>query len=112
MQNKTKLRLKTGNGCYLPCPTCLSQNYCQNKPKKSYVYKTYLRKFVSYACRASVITAEDENRLNIFERKVVRNIYGPVFISGTQMWERKTNEQLKQMYRKEIIRLVQFIRRA
>jgi len=35
-----------------------------------------------------------------------------VFISGTQMWERKTNERLKQLYRKKTIRLVQFKREA
>lgn len=49
-------------------------------------YTTYLRPAVSYACCTWATTARDENRLNIFERKVLRKMYGPVYNPDTQVW--------------------------
>ncbi|XP_025415570.1 uncharacterized protein LOC112687196 [Sipha flava] len=53
-------------------------------------------------------TAGDEDKLNIFERKVLRKIYGPVYNPDTQVWERRSNEQIKQLYGKGNI--VQFVK--
>jgi len=50
-------------------------------------------------------TKGDEEKLRIFERKILR-IYGPVFNTETQQWELRSNAQLENLYKKEDI--VQF----
>jgi hypothetical protein len=41
-----------------------------------------------------VLTASDENQLNIFERKILRKIYGPTQ-NPDGSWRIKTNEELR-----------------
>jgi len=43
---------------------------------------------VTYSCCTWATTAGDENKLNIFEKKVLRKIYGPVYNPDIQVWER------------------------
>lgn len=62
----------------------------------------YLRPMVTYACSIWATTTGNENRLNNFERKVLR-IYGLKYNPNTQGWERKTNEQLNKITEKEIL---------
>jgi hypothetical protein len=39
---------------------------------------------------------QDEHRLSIFERKILRRIYGPVI--GGERWRIRTNQELYQLY--------------
>ncbi|XP_008189884.1 uncharacterized protein LOC103311866 [Acyrthosiphon pisum] len=78
------------------------------RKNKEKLYTTYLRPVVTYACCIWATTAGDENKLNIFERKVLRKIYGPVYNPDTQVWERRSNEQIQQLYGKGNI--IQFIK--
>jgi hypothetical protein len=41
------------------------------------MYKTIIRPTVTYGSETWVLTASDENQLNIFERKILRKIYRP-----------------------------------
>jgi hypothetical protein len=53
------------------------------------------------------VTVTEQNRLLIFERRVLRKIYGPTKDNdGT--WRIKTNEELEILIKKEII--VRFIK--
>lgn len=72
---------------------CSSQNSCLGNPEKHYIP---LRPVVSYACFTWATTAGDANWLNIFERKVLRKIYGPVYNPYTQVW--RSNEQVQHIY--------------
>jgi len=47
-------------------------------------------------------------KLLVFERKILRKMYGPVFDDNEQKWLRRSNEDLKNLYSKEDI--VQFVR--
>lgn len=72
----------------------------------------YLRLVVLYVCITWATTVEDENRLNICELKVLKNIifYDLDYNSDTQEWERKSNEHLKQLYGKRSV--TQFVKDA
>jgi hypothetical protein len=48
---------------------------------------------ICQACRP-----HDENNLHIWERKVLRKIFGPICVAGS--WKRRTNEEVKQLYGK------------
>lgn len=71
---------------------------------------TSIRPVVSYARCTRVTTAGDEKRLNIFERKELRKIYGPVHNPDTQVWKRRSNEQVQQLYGKGST--IQFVKGA
>jgi len=47
------------------------------------IYKTAIRPVVTYSSQTWTLTAKDENNLRIFERQLLRKIYGPVNIDST-----------------------------
>jgi len=55
---------------------------------------------LTYGCETWSVTKGDEEKLNIFERKVLRRIYGPVIENGEY---RRTNQEMYQMLNKPII---------
>jgi hypothetical protein len=63
---------------------------------------------VTYACITLATTTGDENRLNIFKRKLLRIIYEPIYNPDIQGWGRRRNQQLNQIYKKSNI--VKFMR--
>lgn len=55
---------------------------------------------MTYACETWSSTQGDEDQLQNFERKILRKIYGPVYNTDLKRFERRTNENLWQMYNK------------
>jgi len=82
MHNEIKHRLKAGNGCYFALLHLLKSKLLSRKAKET-LYTTYLRPAVSYAFCTGVTTAGDENKLSIFESKLLRKVYGPAYITLT-----------------------------
>jgi len=68
---------------------------------KIQIYKTIIRPTVTYGCETS-----DEIQLYIFERKMLRKIYGPAQNpDGT--WRIKTNDELRhRMKQEDIIKFI------
>jgi hypothetical protein len=72
-----KDRRQAGNKAY-------AANYHMLKSKiikrsvKMQIYKTVIRPVATYGSETWTLTKSDENSLRIFERKILRKIYGPV----------------------------------
>jgi len=66
---------------------------------KEKLYLAYLCPIVAYACETWSTTQGDEEKLFIFERKVLRKIYVPVRNEVTEDYERKKNTNLESLYR-------------
>jgi len=49
-----------------------------NRNLKLKIYKTLIRPVVTYGCEAWTLTTRDEQHLRIFERKILRKIFGPL----------------------------------
>ena len=49
-----------------------------NRKLKLKIYKSLIRPVVTYGCEAWTLTTRDEQYLRIFERKILRKIFGPV----------------------------------
>jgi hypothetical protein len=70
------------------------------------IYKTVLRPVTTYGSETWTLTKSDENSLRIFERKILRKIYGPVQEGDT--CRIRYNEELKRFIKGEDI--VKFIK--
>jgi hypothetical protein len=57
------------------------------------IYKTLIGPIVSYGSEAWTVTSEEMNALGIFERKIVRRIYGP--INKGESWRIRTNKEIE-----------------
>jgi len=61
---------------------------------KTLLYKTLIRPVPIYGAETWVLAKQDEHRLSIFERKILRRIYGPVM--DGERWRIRTNQELYQ----------------
>jgi len=62
---------------------------------KTFLYKTLIRPVLTYGADTWALTKQDEHRLSIFERKILRRIYGPV--TDGARWRIRTNQELYQL---------------
>ena len=62
------------------------------------LYWSIIRPIVTYACEVWVLKETIRNKLTVFERKVLRKIFGPTKARvGT--WRIKTNDELDELIR-------------
>jgi len=88
--NKTeiKARMMAGNrSCYSVLP--LLRSKAVSRTTKIRMYKTIIRPVVLYGSEAWCLTANGEKNLRIWERKVLRKIFGPICVAG--YWRSRTN---------------------
>jgi len=68
-----------------------------SRTTKIRMYKTTItRPVVLCGSEAWCLTANDEKNLCIWERKVLRKIFGPICVAG--YWKSRTNEEVRQLY--------------
>jgi hypothetical protein len=63
---------------------------------KERIYRTIIRPVVIYGSEAWKLNLKEKQSLEIFERKVLRKIYGGKKIG--QIWERRTNKEILDLY--------------
>jgi hypothetical protein len=56
------------------------------------IYKTIVRPVVTYSSETWTLTATDETNLRIFERQILRKIFGPVNIDS--VWKIQNNMEI------------------
>jgi hypothetical protein len=83
----------------------LLSNKILNYNSKIQIYKTIIRPTVTYGSETWVLTASDENQLNIFERKILIKIYGPTQ-NPDGSWRFKTNELRHKMKQEDIVKFI------
>jgi hypothetical protein len=66
------------------------------------VYKTIIRPAVTYGSETWVMNITHEEKLKIFERKILRSIYGPVQDSNNE-WRVRTNQEIEALIKEENI---------
>ena len=59
-------------------------------------FKCLIRPVVTYGCEAWTLTNRDEQHLRIFERRILRKIYGPVQ-NEDGFWRTGINYELKEL---------------
>lgn len=88
-------RLKDGNRSYgALLPLMKSKDLSKNEKKK--IYRTIIRPIVTYASETWTLLKNDVRRLAVWERKILRRIYGPKIENGE--WRIRTNEEVLELY--------------
>jgi hypothetical protein len=102
-----KSRLKLGNACYHSVQNLLSSRLL-SKNTKIRVYRTIILPVVLYGCETWFLALREEQRLKVFENRVLRRIFGPKRDEATGDWRRLHNEELNDLYSSpNIIRVIE-----
>lgn len=90
------MRITAENKCYFALiPLFKSRLLSRNS--KLRLYKVLIRPI--YACGAWASTKSDEKKLLLFERKILRRIYGPKR-NEENTYDRRTNAELRKIFNK------------
>jgi len=66
-----------------------------SKNAKLKLYFSVIRPVVTCACKTWILKETINNRLIVFERKVLRKIFGPTYENGS--WRIKTKQELDKL---------------
>ena len=97
IQVEIKNRLKSGNACYHSVHNLLSSSLV-SKNLKIKIYRTIILPVVLYGCETWSLTLREEQRLRVFENRVLRRIFGPKSDEVTGEWRKIHNEELNDLY--------------
>jgi hypothetical protein len=79
MQFEIAERIRKGNRAYYANAKLLKSELLKRSTKMR-IYLTLRRPVVTYASETWTLTEKDEMRLRIFERQILRKIFGPIQI--------------------------------
>ncbi|KAL4096476.1 hypothetical protein QTP88_021422 [Uroleucon formosanum] len=95
--NEVQRRITAANRCFRMLRTLFKSRILSKKSKIT-MYKVLVRPIALYACKVWPSTKIDEKKLVIFERKVLRQIFGPKMKEESKEFERRTNDDLYELY--------------
>jgi hypothetical protein len=97
MHEETNSGLNSGNACYHSVQSLLSSRLlCRNVKVK--IYKTLILPVVLYGCESLYLTLREEDRLRVFEYRVLGRIFGPKRDEVTGEWRKLHNGELHNLY--------------
>jgi hypothetical protein len=71
------------------------------------IYKTIILPVVLYGCETWSLTSREDHRLEVFENRMLRVIFGPKRDEVTGGWRKMHNEELHDLYSSPcIIRII------
>jgi hypothetical protein len=85
IHKEIKSRFKLGNACYHSVQNLLS-SWLLSKNTKIRMHRTVVLPVVLYGCETWPLTLREEQRLRVFEKRVLRRIFGPKRDEATGWW--------------------------
>jgi hypothetical protein len=105
ISSEIQARILSGNRCYYAYGK-LMKSGALNESSKLKIYKSLIRPVVTYGCEAWTLTNRDEQHLKIFERRILRKIFGPVQ-NEDGSWRVRMNYELNELIRNsDIVRFI------
>ena len=89
--------LRLGNACYHSVQNLLSSRLL-SKNLKIKIYRTIILPVVLYGCETWLLTLREERKLRVFEKMVLRRIFGPSRDEVMVDWRRLHNKELHDLY--------------
>jgi hypothetical protein len=93
IEEEIQSRIAAGNTAYHANKKLLT-NKLLSKNSKMSVYKTIIRPVVTNGSETWMMNITHEEKLKIFERKILRSIYGPVLDTNNE-WRVRTNQEIE-----------------
>jgi hypothetical protein len=69
-----------------------------SKKLKIKIYRTIILPVVLYGCETWSLTLREERRLRVFEKRVLRRVFGPKKDEVTKEWRKLHNEELDDLH--------------
>jgi hypothetical protein len=85
IQEEIKSRLKSRNACYHSVQYLLSSSLLFSN-LKIVIYRIIILSVVLYWCEIWLLTLREEHRLRVFEKRMLRRIFGPKRTEVTGEW--------------------------
>lgn len=98
---EVKKRLVAANRCYYSQMPLFKSRLLSIKSKIT-LYKFIVKPVALYACGTWAMTKSDEEKLGVFERKILRKIFGPKRINDGE-YEVRSNGELDGLYKEPTI---------
>jgi len=96
IQKEIKSRLKSGVSYYHSVLNLLS-SCLLSKNLKIKIYRTIILPVVVYESETWSLTSREERSLRVFEKRVLRRIFGPKRDEVTKEWVKLLNEELNDL---------------
>ncbi|XP_071037725.1 uncharacterized protein [Parasteatoda tepidariorum] len=101
-------RINSASKCFYGLKKYLKSNLLK-RDTKLLIYKCLIRPILTYASETWTTTQKDENSLGIFERRILRSIFGGKQVDGT--WYRRSNSELYRALREpDVVKYVKIQR--
>jgi fumarate reductase subunit C len=84
----------------------VSCSHLLSKNIKIEIYKTIVLPVVLYGCKTWFLMLGKENRLRVFENRVLRRIFGPKIKEGVEGWRSVHNEELHNFHASPVVVVV------
>ena len=94
VQEEIKNRL---NACYHSVQNLLSSSL-PSKNLKNKIFRTIILSVVLYGCETWSLTLREEQRLRVFENRVLRRLFGPRRDGVTGEWRKLHKDELNSQY--------------
>jgi hypothetical protein len=94
--DEIKSRLNVENACYYSVQNILSSRLI-SKSLKIKIYKTVILPVVLYGCETWFLTLREEHRLRVFEKRVLRKVFGPKREEDGS-WRKLHNDEIHRLY--------------
>jgi hypothetical protein len=95
ISSEIQARFLSGNRCYYGYGKLIKSGALK-RISKLRVYKSLIRPVVTYGCEVWTLTDRDEQHLRIFERRILRKIFGPVQ-NEDGSWRIRMNYELNEL---------------
>jgi hypothetical protein len=104
MEERIKERIALGNKVYFANKKMFQSRLIPKRAKLK-LYYSVIRPIVTYSCDTWILKETIINKLLVFERKILRKIFGPNNENG--IWRIKTNQELDEIIKlKNIINII------
>jgi hypothetical protein len=105
---RTYSGIKAINACYHSVQNILSSRLLSKNIKIIiYKYKTIILPVVLYGCKTGSLTVREEQRLRVFQNRVLRRISGPKRDKVRGGWRKLRKEELQNLYpSSSVIRMI------
>jgi len=87
-------RIAKGNKAYYVNVKLIKSKFLKKNTKMK-IYKMMIRPVITYSSETWTLTAKDENNLRIFERQILRKIFGPV--NNDNIWRIRNNMEIEKL---------------